>query len=100
MSKSNVQTLSAGAISSILMIGAAALSFSASCAWATSTAAADKFGEPPQMTEAAAKKLIMDDKYADVTNMHKVSDGWAASAKSLGSPVSLVVTNMGVVDQQ
>ncbi len=55
---------------------------------------------PAQMTQAAAKKHITDENYTSVTNLHKVKDGWTANAKSLGSPVSLLITNMGDIDQQ
>jgi len=55
---------------------------------------------PAPMTEAAAKKDITDANYTNVTNLHKVKNGWAANAKSLGSPVSLLVTDMGDIEQQ
>jgi hypothetical protein len=52
------------------------------------------------MTEAAAKKHITDENYTDVTNLHKLKDGWSANAKSLGTPVLLIINNMGNIDQQ
>jgi hypothetical protein len=55
---------------------------------------------PAQMTEAAAKKHITDENYTDVTNLQKVKAGWTANAKSLGSPVSLLITDMGDINQQ
>ena len=57
-------------------------------------------GAPTEMTEAAAKKHITDDNYTNVTSLYKVKDGWTANAKSLGSPVSLLITYMGDIDQQ
>ena len=55
---------------------------------------------PAQMTEAAVKKHITDENYTDVTNLQKVKDGWTANAKSLGSPVSLMITDMGNINQK
>ena len=55
---------------------------------------------PAQMTEAAAKTHITDENYTDVTNLHRVKDGWTANAKSLGSPVSLMITDTGNINQQ
>jgi hypothetical protein len=68
--------------------------------WAATARKAYTAPAPAQMTEAAAKKHITDENYTDVTNLHKLKDGWSANAKSLGTPVLLIINNMGNIDQQ
>jgi hypothetical protein len=69
-------------------------------AWAAAPQEGYTAPAPAQMTEAAAKKHITDENYTNVTHLQKVKDGWTAKAKSLGSPVSLLITDMGNIDQQ
>jgi hypothetical protein len=76
-----------------------------SCCGATAAMAADaaadaQSGAAPAISQNTARAMIVDDNYTNVTNMHKVGNGWAAQAKDLGAPVSLIVTNSGEVVQQ
>jgi predicted aconitase len=81
-----------------MLIGVAAIGSSGALAATRSSEYAAP--APAQMTEQAAKKHITDENYTDVTNLKKVKDGWTANAKSLGSPVSLLITDMGNIDQE
>ena len=96
MHRSWTEKLAFAAVVGALAIGAAAIYSSGA------TAAPDGYAmsAPPQMTEAAVKKHITDENYTDVSNLQKVKEGWTANAKSLGSPVSLLVTDMGDINQQ
>lgn len=93
MQKSWTEKLALLAIVGTMAIGS-------STTWASAPREGYAARAPAQMTEAAVKKHITDENYTDVTNLQKVKEGWTASAKSLGSPVSLLVTDMGDIDQQ
>ncbi len=92
------KTLGLGAVVGTMLIGAAAIA--PDTAWAANPPTSYTSPVPAQMTETAAKKHITDENYTDVTDLQRVRDGWTAKAKSLGSPVSLLITDMGDIGQQ
>jgi hypothetical protein len=52
------------------------------------------------ITEAQARNEITLDGYRDVRDMHKVRDGWVASAKEGDKSVSVLADNHGDVRKQ
>jgi ABC-type phosphate transport system substrate-binding protein len=52
------------------------------------------------ITEAQAKKEITLDGYTDVSDLHKVANGWAAKAKEGKTAVSVIADNRGNVMKQ
>jgi hypothetical protein len=80
-----------------------ALLLAGACCAAPAAWAADEMASStakPQISQAAAKADITNDNYTDVTNLQRTAKGWTAKAKDMGSPVSLLVTNSGDVEQQ
>ncbi len=65
--------------------------------WATHAVAASG---SRAITEAQARKEITLDGYSDVRDLHKVADGWMASAKEGGTSVSVIADNNGDVRKQ
>ena len=98
MTRSSTKAVALGAVLGTMLIGAAAVEPGA--AWAAYPSTSYAAPAPAQMTESAAKKHITDENYTDVTDLQRVRDGWTAKAKSLGSPVSLLITDMGDIGQQ
>jgi hypothetical protein len=52
------------------------------------------------ITEAQARNEISLDGYRDVRDLHKVADGWMASAKEGDKSVSVIADNNGDVRKQ
>lgn len=52
------------------------------------------------ISEAQARKEITLDGYSDVRNLHKVANGWAASAKEGNKSVSVLADDRGDVMKQ
>ena len=90
--------LGIAAVVGTMLTGAGAIG--PSTAWASAPQQGYATPAPSRMTEAAVKKHILDENYTNVTDLQKVKNGWTANAKTLGAPVSLLVTNMGDIDQQ
>jgi hypothetical protein len=54
-------------------------------------------GSTAAMTEAQVNRLLRDQGYADIANLHREQGGWEANATRGGSPVTVEVDTYGII---